>query len=184
MDKTSNVSFHHSYCKYPGNVYLQSILCMHTKRVRSKINISIHHIHCKYPGNIYLRPILCMHTKRNRSNKQHHHPPYSLQISWKYLLTFYFVHAHKANWVKQATSASTIFIANILEISTYKLFCACTQNELDQTGDISIHHIHCKYPGNIYLRPILYIHTKRDKSNKRHHHPSYSLQISWKYLLT
>src|SRR2546430_1865784 len=160
MDKTSNVSFHHSYCKYPGNVYLQSILCMHTKRVRSKINISIHHIHCKCPGNIYLRPILCMHTKRVGSNKQHQHPSFSLQISWKYLLTDYFVHAHKARWTKQATSAFIILIAVAISTSTYNLFCACTQSEIGQESNISIHRIHYKNSISSYLRTILCMYTR------------------------
>src|SRR2546430_4267135 len=82
-------------------------------------NISIHHIHhCKYPGNIYLQAILCMRAKRVGPNKQYQHPSFSLQISWKYLLTFYFVHSHKTSQVKQPTSASIIStIANILEIS-------------------------------------------------------------------
>src|SRR2546430_130537 len=100
-----------------------------------------------------------MHTKRDESNKQHQHPLHSLQISWKHLLTCYFVHVHKINWIKQATSASIIFIVNILEISTYKLFCAFTQSDIGQTSNISIHHIHCKYPGNIHLLPVLCMHT-------------------------
>src|SRR2546430_1096553 len=129
-------------------------------------NINIHHIHCKYPGNIYLHPILRIHTKQDGSNKQRQHPLYPLQMSWKYLLTAYFVHAHKASWVKQATSASIIFIANILEISTYRLFCACTQSEMDQASNISIHHTHCSGNINIYLQPILCMHTKRDRSRK------------------
>src|SRR2546430_800441 len=66
--------------------------------------------------------------------------------------------------------------ANILEISTYMLFCAFTQNEIGQTSNVNIHHIHCKYPGNIYLHSILCMYTKRDRSNKQHQHPSYSLQ--------
>src|SRR2546430_1776071 len=90
-------------------------------------SISIHNIHCKYPGNIYLHTILCMHTMQDESTKQHQHLSYPLQISCKYLLTGYFVHARNTSWVKQATSAFIIFIANILETSTYSLFCACKQ---------------------------------------------------------
>src|SRR2546430_1096554 len=102
-----------------------------------------------------------MHTKQDRSNKQCQHPSFSLQMLWKHLLTNYSLHAYKAIYLKQATSISIIFIANILEISTYILFCAYIQSKTGQTSNVSIHYIHCKCPGNIYLRPILCMHTKR-----------------------
>src|SRR2546430_1885207 len=98
-----------------------------------------------------------MHTKQVRSNKQHQHPSYSLRGQYQCLVTFYFVHSHRASWAKQATSASITLVANILEISTYALFCTYTRSKLDQTRNVNIHHIHCKYPENIYLQPILCI---------------------------
>src|SRR5437763_453599 len=108
-----------------------SLFCACTQsEIGQTSNISIHHIHCKHDVNIYLLSILCMYTKRDRPNKQHQHSSYSLQTRCQYLLTLYFVHAHKASQVKQATSASIIFIANMMSISTYSLFCACTQSEI------------------------------------------------------
>src|SRR4051812_9044913 len=94
------------------------------------------------------------------------------------------MHAHEARWVKKAASTSIVFIANIISISTYSLFCACTQSEIGQTSNISIHHIHCKHDVNIYLLAILCMHTKRDRTNKQHQHPSYSLQTRYQCVLT
>ena len=69
----------------------------------------------------------------------------------------------------------------VISISTYFLFCACTQNELGQTSNISIHHIHCKGNINIYF---LFMHLHKSvRSNKQHQHSPYSLQRQYQYLL-
>src|SRR5436305_1578160 len=60
----------------------------------------------------------------------------------------------------------------MMSIYTYGLFCACTQSESGQTSNISIHHIHCKHDVNIYLPPILCMHTSEisQKNNISNHH--------------
>src|SRR5262249_32033442 len=94
------------------------------------------------------------------------------------LLTIYFVHAHKERWVKQATSAPILFIATTISISTHSLFCGCTQGEIGQTNNINNHHDHCNDNIKIYLLAILWMHTRRDRPNKQHQHPSYSLSTT------
>src|SRR2546430_1089026 len=101
-------------------------------KVGQTSNISTHHIHCKYPGNIYSQAILSVYTSEGRSKKQHQHSAYSSKDQHQYLLTGYFVHAHRANQVKKITSASTTFVANILEMSTYIALCANDDNSNHQ----------------------------------------------------
>ena len=89
-------------------------------------------------------------------------------------------------WVrsKKSTSAFIIFTVRATSISTYLLFCTCTQNEMGQTSNVSINYIHCKGHINIYLQAILCMHTEQVRSNKQHQHPPYSLQGQYQYLLT
>ena len=63
-----------------------------------------------------------MHTKQDGLNKKRQDPSCSLQGQYQYLLTHYFVHAHKASQVKQATSEFITFIAVVISVSTYSLF--------------------------------------------------------------
>jgi len=79
LGQTSNINIHHIHCKGNINIYLLSILCIHTKWVGQTSNIRNHHINYKGNINIYLQAILCMYTKQIKSNKQHQHPSYSLQ---------------------------------------------------------------------------------------------------------
>src|SRR5262245_9510425 len=69
----------------------------------------------------------------SQQNKPHLHPSYSLHSQYQLLLTSYFMHTHKASWVKQATSVSIAFIANIISTSTYTLFHAYTHKEVKST---------------------------------------------------
>jgi hypothetical protein len=88
------------------------------------------------------------------------------------------------NSLLHQTSTPILFIANLLQISTYPLFYLSTNSEIIQSINIPIHHIHCKSPANPYLFPA-YLHLH--KSNYIKQPTSESIiytNLQYKLLLT
>ena len=150
-----NRSVRSTTCNHNINFYLPSILYAHI-HTRSKLGQTTTSTSILFLANTTSTYTydLFIHVHQVEPDKSHHHPLYSLQTQYQYLLTVYFIctHIHKASWVKQpyCHPSFSLQTQHRLILTVY----LCTYTKLSQTSHIYIHWILCKHNINFYLQTI------------------------------